>query len=108
VDYRLVNKNVAVVFLHEVNGKRSDLYTNTPVIGTGEELRKLVERPDRGAIYVIGSGEDQADGRRLMRAFGIHETLQSARFQVVYRGRDGVTEVWKVAAPVQAADSGHK
>jgi hypothetical protein len=43
-----------------------------------------------------------------MRAFGIHETLQSARFQVVYRGRDGVTEVWKVAAPVQAADSGHK
>jgi hypothetical protein len=103
VDYWLVNKTVAAQFMHDVNGERLDFYTNTPVIGTGQELQKLIERQDRGAIYVIGSGEDQADGRRFMRAFGIYETLQSPRFQVVYRGRDGLTEIWKVPAPVQHA-----
>jgi 4-amino-4-deoxy-L-arabinose transferase-like glycosyltransferase len=106
VDYWLVNKNVAATFMHEVNGRPLELYTDTPVIGTGEELRKLVERADRGAIYVIGSGENQEDGRRFMRGFGIYETLESPRFQVVYRGRDGLTKVWKVAPSPQAAASG--
>jgi 4-amino-4-deoxy-L-arabinose transferase-like glycosyltransferase len=108
VDYWLVNKNVAAAFLHEVHGKRLDLYTDTPVIGTGDELQKLVERADRGAIYVIGSGENQEDGRRFMRGFGIYETLESPHFQVVYRGRDGLTKVWRVAPPRQAAGSGRR
>jgi hypothetical protein len=103
VDYWLVNKQVAAPFMHKVQGRWLDLYTNTPLIGTGEQLRELLQRPDRGAVYVIGSGEDQEDGRGLMRAFGIAAELNSPQFKVIYRGRDGLTEVWKADAPRQAA-----
>ncbi len=107
VDYWLVNKQVAAPFMHLVNGRWLDFYTDTPLIGTGVELERLVERPDRGAIYVIGSGENQEDGRRLMRAFGISQALQSPPFRPVYLGRDGVTRVWKVDAPAPSMARGH-
>ncbi len=99
VDYWLVNKQVAAPFMHLVNGRWLDFYTDTPLIGSGVELERLVEKTNRGAIYVIGSGENQEDGRGLMRAFGISQALQSPPFRLVYRGRDGFTEVWKVEAP---------
>ncbi len=99
VDYWLVSKNVGAVYLHRVNGHWLDFYTNTPLIGTGAQLKQLVQRTDRGAIYVIGSGENQEDGRKLMRGFGIAEELQAPPFKVVFRGRDGLTEVWKADAP---------
>jgi len=99
VDYWLVNKDVAAPFMHRVRGQWVDFYTDTPLIGTGVELEQLVERSDRGAIYVIGSGENQEDGRSLMRAFGISEALHSPPFHLVYRGRDGLTKVWKADAP---------
>jgi len=100
VDYWLVNKQVAAPFMHRVHGRLLDLYTDTPLIGTGSELEQLVGRPGRGAIYVIGSGENQEDGRSLMRAFGIAQALHSPPFRSVYVGRDGLTRVWKVDAPV--------
>jgi hypothetical protein len=99
VDYWLVNKEVAAPFMHEVKGRWLDFYTNTPLIGTGVELERLVEQPGRGAIYVIGSGENQEDGRNLMRAFGISQELQSPPFRSIYVGRDGLTHVWKVDPP---------
>jgi hypothetical protein len=99
VDYWLVNKQVAAPFMHSVNGRWLDFYTDTPLIGSGVELERLVENQNRGAIYVIGSGENQEDGRSLMRAFGISEALQSPPFRLVFRGRDGFTLVWKVNAP---------
>jgi len=102
VDYWLLNKQVAAPYMHNVKGRWLDFYTNTPLIGTGEELKELLQRPDRGAVYVIGSGENQEDGRGLMRAFGIAAELNSAQFKVVYRGRDGLTEVWKAEAPREA------
>ena len=100
VDYWLVNKQVAAPFMHKVNGRWLDFYTDTPLIGTGVELERLVDAPDRGAIYVIGSGENQSDGRSLMRAFGISEELHSPPFRLVYQGRDGLTQVWKVDPPL--------
>jgi hypothetical protein len=106
VDYWLINKKVAAPFMHRVDGRWVDFYTNTPLIGTGEELRHLVEKADRGAIYVIGSGENFEDGRRLMRSFGIADALHSPPFRRVYQGRDGLTEVWKVDVPSQAAAAG--
>jgi hypothetical protein len=99
VDYWLVNKQVAAPFMHRVKGRWLDFYTDTPLIGTGSELEELVGRANRGAIYVIGSGENQEDGRSLMRAFGISEALDSPPFQLIYRGRDGFTRVWKVDPP---------
>jgi len=106
VDYWLVNKKVAAPFMHRVNGRWLDFYTDTPLIGTGVELERLVEQPDRGAIYVIGSGENQEDGRSLMRAFGISQALQSPPFHSIYVGRDGVTRVWKVDAPPPSVAKG--
>ena len=106
VDYWLVNKQVAAPFMHNVHGRWLDFYTDTPLIGTGSELEQLVDEPNRGAIYVIGSGENQSDGRSLMRAFGIAEELHSAPFRAVYRGRDGVTEVWKVDPPSPTVSRG--
>jgi len=99
VDFWLVNKQVGATYLHRVDDRWLDMYTNTPMLGTGEDLKQLLERPDRGAVWVVGSGEDQADGRKFMRAFGIADELRSPQFKVVYRGRDGVTEVWKADAP---------
>lgn len=105
VDFWLVNKDVAAPFMHRVNGRWLDFYTDTPLIGTGAELERLVDKPDRGAIYVIGSGENQEDGRALMRAFGISGELHSPPFRIVYLGRDGLTQVWKVDAPPYAKDA---
>jgi hypothetical protein len=99
VDYWLENKDVAAPYMHRVNGRWLDFYTNTPLIGTGIELERLVDRLGRGAIYVIGSGENQENRLTLMRAFGISQVLQSPRFRPIYVGRDGVTRVWKVDPP---------
>jgi hypothetical protein len=106
VDYWLVNKEVAAPYMHRVKGRWLDFYTNTPLIGTGVELERLVEQPGRGAIYVIGSGENQEDGRSLMRAFGISRALQSPPFRPIYVGRDGLTRVWKVDPPPQTVARG--
>jgi hypothetical protein len=99
VDYWLENKDVAAPYMHRVNGRWLDFYTNTPLIGTGIELERLVDQLGRGAIYVIGSGENQENRLTLMRAFGISQVLQSPRFRPIYVGRDGVTRVWKVDPP---------
>ncbi|MGH8287280.1 MAG: ArnT family glycosyltransferase [Steroidobacteraceae bacterium] len=97
VDYWLVARYVAARFTRDVDGELRDIYTNVPALTTAEELEALIARTDRGAIYVIGSGENQEDGRRHMRGPEIFEALQSPRFEVVYEGRDGLTKVWKIA-----------
>ena len=99
VDYWLQNKEMAAPFLHRVDGKWVDIYTDTPLIGSGAQLERLVARRDRGAIYVIGSGENGAGRKTLMRGLGIEQVLDSAAFHLVYVGRDHLTDVWKVDAP---------
>jgi hypothetical protein len=99
VDYWLMNKEVAAEFMHKVDGRWLDEYTNTPLLGSGRQLQRLVESRDRGAIYVIGSGENQQDDRMLMRGLGIAQELHSPAFQLIYVGSDGLTDVWKVDPP---------
>jgi hypothetical protein len=99
VDYWLMNKEVAAEFMHKVDGRWVDEYTNTPLIGTGQQLQRLVDSRNRGAIYVIGSGENEQDGRKLMRGFGIAQELKSPAFHLIYVGADGLTDVWKVDPP---------
>jgi hypothetical protein len=99
VDYWLMNKEVAAQFMHKVDGRWVDEYTDTPLIGTGRQLQRLVDSRDRGAIYVIGSGENMQDGRKLMRGLGIARELKSPAFHLIFVGRDGLTDVWKVDAP---------
>ncbi|HJS90329.1 MAG TPA: glycosyltransferase family 39 protein [Steroidobacteraceae bacterium] len=99
VNYWLQDREVAAPFLRKVDGRWVDEYTGAPLIGSGAELKRLVASRDRGAIYVIGSGENQKDGRKLMRGLGIAQVLDSSAFHLVYVGRDGLTDVWKVAPP---------
>jgi hypothetical protein len=99
VDYWLEDREQAAPFLRRVDGRWVDIYTGAPLIGSGAQLERLVASRDRGAIYVIGSGENQRDGRKLMRGLGIAQALASPAFHLVYVGRDGLTDVWKVNAP---------
>jgi hypothetical protein len=99
VDYWLQARNVAGMFVRDVDGQLKDFYTNTPLIGSGAELAALLARPDRGAIYVIGSGENQQDGRRHVRGEEMNRMLRSASFREVFRGRDGLTTVLMAPAP---------
>jgi hypothetical protein len=57
----------------------------------------LAENPDR-RIFVIGSGEDQDDGRRTARGNELHEVIESRRFEVVFVGRDGTTRILRPKA----------
>jgi hypothetical protein len=106
VDYWLMNEEMAAAFMHEVDGRWLDEYTNTPLIGTGRQLQRLVDSRDRGAIYIIGSGENEQDGRRLMRGLGIARELESPAFHLIYVGRDGLTDVWKVDPPAHPLTAG--
>ena len=99
VDYWLQDREVAAPFLRRLDGRWVDEYTDAPLIGSGAQLERLVHRRDRGAIYVIGSGEN-AEGRdTVMRGLGIEQVLDSPAFHLIYVGRDRLTDVWKVDAP---------
>jgi hypothetical protein len=106
VDYWLMNEEMAAEFMHEVDGRWLDEYTNTPLIGTGAQLQRLVDSRNRGAIYIVGSGENEQDGRRLMRGLGIAQELESPAFHLIYVGRDGLTDVWKVDPPTHPLTAG--
>jgi hypothetical protein len=98
VNYWLQDEAMAAPYLHKTDGRWTDIYTDTPLIGSGRQLERLVARRNRGAIYVIGSGESQQDAE-LMRGRGIARVLDSSAFHLIYVGRDHLTEVWKVDAP---------
>ena len=98
VDYWLQDEAMAAPYLHRVDGRWADIYTDTPLIGSAQQLERLVARRDRGAIYVIGSGEIQPHAD-LMEGKGIERVLDSSAFRLIYVGRDHLTDVWKVDAP---------
>ena len=99
VDYWLNSKDIAQQFVYEKGGVARDFYTDAILIGSGAELQALLDKPDRGAIYLIGSGENHEDGRATMRAFGIAEVMAKPEFVEIFTGRDGYTKIWKVARP---------
>jgi 4-amino-4-deoxy-L-arabinose transferase-like glycosyltransferase len=102
VDYWLYNSHVAAEFVERFNGQFVDEYTHTPVIGTGAEFRALIDKPDRGAIYVIGSGEEE-DGRLYLLGAEMYALLKSPNFKVVYTSPNGRTQVLKADAPAAVA-----
>ncbi|HWW20933.1 MAG TPA: glycosyltransferase family 39 protein [Steroidobacteraceae bacterium] len=97
VDYWLHGRFDALQFVQSKHGELRDIYTDTPLIGTGDELQALIQRHDRGTIYVIGSGEDYIDDRRYMRSDGIYEVMQQPEFQQIFLGSDRTTRVWRIA-----------
>jgi Dolichyl-phosphate-mannose-protein mannosyltransferase len=108
VDYWLIGRHHARRYVERLDGRIVDFYTHTPVIGSAEQLEQLLEQERGKRIFIIGSGENQKDGRREVRGEGLHRLMQSDRFRVVYTGRDGLTRVWRadLPAPVtHAADT---
>jgi hypothetical protein len=103
VDYWLIGRHMAAPFVHEVNGEIREFYTNSPLISTAEELQSVLARTNRGSVYIVGSGENQEDGRRYMRGRELADVLESMPLEVVYEGRDGLTKVWRVPQHVLAA-----
>ncbi|MGH8326426.1 MAG: ArnT family glycosyltransferase, partial [Steroidobacteraceae bacterium] len=102
VDYWLQDRETAAPFLVRRDDRWVDVYTDTPLIGSGEQLEQLVARRNRGVIYVIGSGENAEGRSTLMRGLGIERVLDSSAFHLIYVGRDRLTDVWKVDAPAHA------
>ena len=98
VDYWLQDKAMAAPYLHRVDGRWADIYTDTPLIGSGRQLERLIARRNRGAIYIVGSGAIQPHAD-LMEGQGIENMLDSSAFHLIYVGRDHLTDVWKVDAP---------
>lgn len=99
VDYWLQDQKVAAPYVLNHDGVWRDFYTNTPLVGSAQDLQALIDKPGRGAIYIIGSGENQEDGRRYVRGEGLSQMLESPQFKVVFRGRDDLTKVLKLPAP---------
>jgi hypothetical protein len=99
VDYWLTGPGNAADFVVRLNGRLVDEYTNAPVIYSAAMFRDLMRQPGRGAIYVVGSGENQQDGRLYLRGPEISALLQEPEFQTVFVAPDGLTRIWKIAPP---------
>lgn len=92
VDYWLASRMFARKFVKRTESGIVDFYTGTPVITTTDMLETVL-RENRGKrIFVIGSGEDWRNGQRVARQ-ELNEILSSDRFETVFVGRDGRTQV---------------
>jgi hypothetical protein len=102
VDYWLMSRNHARRYVELKNGRIQDFYTGAGVISSAAMLEELLRKERGHRIFVIGSGENQSDKRKGMRG-DMEPVLRSAQFEVVYEGRDGLTQVWRAtgAAPAQ-------
>ena len=101
VDYWLISRKHTCRYLQRVDGRIQDFYTATPVIDTGEQFRELLDANPQRRIFIIGSGENQRDGRREMRGKGISELLRSDRFEPLFVGNDNFTTVWLAKPPAK-------
>ena len=101
IDYWLMARESIIDFVRNYDGVFRDIYTGSRIIGNDADLQAVLDQPDRGAIYIIGSGENQEDGRRYMRGAQLHARLSSSEFPVVFTGRDGLTKVWRIPPPAR-------
>lgn len=101
VDYWLRHMRDAEPFLRWDGSRLVDWYTATPVIADAQSLQALLARPDRGSVYVIGSGEGRAS-----RAYRLGPDMlalfERYASEVIYTGRDGTTRIWRFPPPARA------
>ena len=103
IDYWFAGPDHAADFVVRVNGRLVDMYTHTPLIDSPTAMQELIDRPDRGTIYLIGSGENQEDGREALRGHELNELLKDPEFKTIYTAPDGVTRIWKIAPTAAVA-----
>jgi len=96
VDYWLISRQQARLYVQRVEGVIRDFWTGTPLIDSGEQLQQVLDTSAGRRIFIIGSGENQQDGRREMRGIGISKILTTSdRLEEVFLGNDGKTKVWR-------------
>lgn len=105
VDYWLVGPAVARNFVTKAGDDVVDFYTGTPVVVNESMLDAVLDANPSKRIFIIGSGEEQVDGRLYARGAEIQKALRSSRVQSVYLGRDGLTRVWRVVPRAAVVDS---
>jgi hypothetical protein len=96
VDYWLRGIDDAKNFVREKNGTLVDIYTNTALLGTGEELEQLLRDRQRGFIYIIGSGEN-VDFQSYYLSNNILDIINKYKpyGKIIYKGCDNKTLIWK-------------
>jgi hypothetical protein len=102
VDYWLMSRQHARRYVELVNGRIRDFYTGSGVISSAKMLEDLLRKQRGNRIFVIGSGENQSDKRKGMRG-DMDPVLHSKQFEVVYQGRDGLTQVWRATGALPEA-----
>ena len=104
VDYWLMSLDIAKHYVRDHKGTLVDIYTNTPLIGTGKDLENLLKDNSRGAIYIITNGEDAPyKNMSLFLGNGILEVINQFHPEVIYKGRDKKTVIW-FFPPMKRAD----
>ena len=101
VDYWLIGRKHGWRYFQLANGRIQDFYTATAVIDTGDKFRELLDANPHRRIFVIGSGENQRDGRREMRGKEIDALMRSDRFEPLFVGTDHSTKVWRAKPPAE-------
>jgi hypothetical protein len=109
VDYWLYALDIAKHYVREYEGTLFDIYTHTPLIGTGEDLENLLKDKTRGTIYIITNGED-SPYKHMSRYLGngILEVINQFHPKVIYEGRDKKTVVWSFPPPMHPPVSSEK
>ena len=102
VEYWLMSRHHARRYVELVDGKIRDFYTGAGVISSARMLEELLRKERGNRIFVIGSGENQDDKRKGMRG-DMDPVLRSKQFEIVYQGRDGLTQVWRATDALPSA-----
>lgn len=102
VDYWLIGPRAGTTYSTNTPQGLRDIYTGTPVLTSSSELVRLIKQQHAAGkrVFIIGSGEEQADGRKFARGEELYDLLESGAFRTIYVGRDRLTRVL-----VPAADS---
>jgi hypothetical protein len=92
IDHWLRSFKDAKHYVTGKDGKLVDIYTHTPLIGSGVELENIIKNPTRGDIYLIGSGET-ADAKQYYLGNGIQEIIDAYKPRTLFTGVDNKTKV---------------
>lgn len=95
VDYWLRALVDAKSFVREKDGILVDIYTHTPLVGTGDELEKILTDKNRGSLYIISMGKT-ADSESYYLGNGILDVLNLYDQEVIYIGCDKKTMVLRL------------
>jgi hypothetical protein len=98
VDYWLIASEIALRYSTTVNNVICDIYTYTPVITNGNQLRKLIKNANGKAVYIITNGEIYPN-KTAQFGDGILETIKQMNPSIIFTGRDKKTQIWLFQPP---------